>query len=81
MRGGPRWVGLGRIVYATSSAQTGAWLAEWGIPAAPVAALPITTVAPGIAVEGPVPELADEVRELQRRRFGIPPDALAPRSS
>ncbi len=75
------WVGLGRIVYATSSAQTGAWLAEWGIPAAPVAALPITTVAPGIAVEGPVPELADEVRELQRRRFGIPPDALAPRSS
>ena len=75
------WVGLGRIVYATSSAQTGAWLAEWGIPAAPVAALPITTVAPGIAVEGPVPDLADEVRELQRRRFGIPPDALAPRSS
>ncbi|GEL97894.1 nucleoside deaminase [Cellulomonas terrae] len=65
------WVGLGRIVYATSSAQTGAWLAEWGIPAAPVAPLPITTVAPGIPVDGPVPELADEVRELQRRRFGL----------
>ena len=64
------WVGLGRIVYATSSAQTGAWLAEWGIPAAAVAALPISTVAPGIPVEGPVPELVDEVRELQRRRFG-----------
>ena len=64
------WVGLGRIVYATSSAQTGAWLAEWGIPAAPVAALPITTVAPGIPVDGPVPEFADEVRDLQRRRFG-----------
>ena len=65
------WVGLGRIVYATSSAQTGEWLAEWGVPAAPVAALPITTVAPGIPVEGPVPELADEVRDLQRRRFGL----------
>jgi tRNA(Arg) A34 adenosine deaminase TadA len=64
------WVGLGRIVYATSSAQTGEWLAQWGVPAAPVAGLPITTVAPGIPVEGPVPELADEVRDLQRRRFG-----------
>ena len=64
------WVGLGRIVYATSSAQTGGWLAQWGVPAAPVAALPITAVAPGLLVEGPVPELADEVRELQRRRFG-----------
>lgn len=64
------WVGLGRIVYATSAEQTAAWRAEWGIPAGPVAVLPITTVAPGIPVEGPVPELADEVRELQRRRFG-----------
>ena len=41
------------------------------LPAAPVAPLPITTVAPGIAVEGPVPELADEVRDLQRRRFRL----------
>ena len=65
------WVGLGRIVYATSSAQTTAWLAEWGVPAAPVAALPITTVAPGIPVEGPVLALADEVRELHRRRFPV----------
>ena len=64
------WVGLGRIVYVTSSAQTGRWLAEWGVPAAAVAPLSIHTVAPGIPVEGPVPELADEVRELQRRRFG-----------
>ena len=63
------WVGLGRIVFATSSAQTSSWLAEWGVAAAPVAALPISTVAPGILVEGPEPELVDEVRELQRRRF------------
>jgi tRNA(Arg) A34 adenosine deaminase TadA len=65
------WVGLGRIVYATSSAQTSGWLAEWGIPPSPVAALPITSIAPGIPVEGPVPEFVDEVRELQRRRFGV----------
>ncbi|WP_456845607.1 nucleoside deaminase [Cellulomonas sp. P5_C6] len=64
------WVGLGRIVYVTSSEQTGGWLAGWGVPAAPVAALPISAVAPGILVEGPVPGLDDEVRELQRRRFG-----------
>ncbi|GEK20311.1 nucleoside deaminase [Cellulomonas xylanilytica] len=64
------WVGLGRIVYASSSAQTAGWRAEWGVPAGPVAALPIATVAPGLPVEGPVPELADEVRELQRRRYG-----------
>ena len=64
------WVGLGRIVYVTSSEQTGEWLAGWGVPAAPVAALPINAVAPGILVEGPVPGLEDEVRELQRRRFG-----------
>jgi len=64
------WVGLGRIVYVTSSAQTGSWLAEWGVPAGAVAPLSIRTVAPGIPVEGPVPDLVDEVRELQRRRFG-----------
>ncbi|MEZ0447103.1 nucleoside deaminase [Cellulomonas sp. ICMP 17802] len=64
------WVGLGRIVYVTSAEQTAAWRAEWGIPAGPVAVLPITTVAPGLPVEGPVPQLVDQVRELQRRRFG-----------
>ena len=30
------------------------------------------TVAPGVPVDGPVPELADEVHDLQRRRFGRP---------
>ncbi|CAM3485367.1 nucleoside deaminase [Nocardioides dubius] len=63
------WVGLGRIVFASSSAQLSSWLGEWGVPGAPVAALPITTVAPGIEVAGPVDDLAEAVRELQRRRF------------
>lgn len=61
------WVGLGRIVYVASSAQLAAWLAEWGVPAPPVRTLPVNDVAPGVIVEGPVPELADEVRELHRR--------------
>lgn len=61
------WVGLGRIVYVSSSKQLGAWLAELGLPPGPVRALPIQEVAPGVAVEGPVPGLAERVRELHRR--------------
>ncbi|MGF2948896.1 nucleoside deaminase [Microbacterium alcoholitolerans] len=61
------WVGLGRIVYATASAQLVQWRAEWGLEPGPVAALPIGEVAPGVPVSGPAPELVDEVRELQRR--------------
>lgn len=61
------WVGLGRIVYATSSEQLSQWRTEWGLPAGPVAALPIEVVAPAIEVTGPAAELVDEVRELQRR--------------
>ncbi|GAA3071077.1 nucleoside deaminase [Streptosporangium carneum] len=61
------WVGLGRIVYASSSAQTAAWLAELGVPPAPVRPLPIGEIVPGVVVEGPVPALAEQVRELHRR--------------
>ncbi len=60
------WVGLGRIVYAGSSEQLTAWRRGWGMPAPPVAPLPITTVAPGLPVAGPAPELEDELRELHR---------------
>jgi tRNA(Arg) A34 adenosine deaminase TadA len=63
------WVRLGRIVYAVSSAQLGEWLSEWGVPASPVASLPITAVVPGAQVDGPVPELAAEMKELHLRRF------------
>lgn len=63
------WVGLGRIVYASSAAQTSRWYAEFGAPAAPVAPLPISSVAPGLFVDGPVAGLADEVRELHRRHL------------
>ena len=61
------WVGLGRIVYVASSAQLAAWLAEWGAPPAPVRPLPIREIAPGVDVQGPIPELVEEVRELHRR--------------
>ena len=61
------WVGLGRIVYAVSSEQLSGWLADLGVPPAPVRSLPIRDVAPGIPVDGPVPDLADEVHALHRR--------------
>lgn len=63
------WVGLGRIVYASSSSQLRGWQEEWGAPPSPVRALPINEVAPQVPVEGPVEELVEELRQLQRRRF------------
>jgi len=63
------WVGLGRLVYAVSSAQLVGWLSDWGVPPAPVAALPVTAVVPGAVVDGPADELADTMRALHRRRF------------
>ena len=61
------WVGLGRIVYITSSEQMGFWLAELGVSPAPVLPLAITEVVPPVVVAGPVPDLAEQVRDLHRR--------------
>jgi tRNA(Arg) A34 adenosine deaminase TadA len=61
------WVGLGRIVYVSSSEQLIAWLAELGVPPSPVVPLAINQVAPGLVVQGPVPGLDEQVRELHRR--------------
>jgi len=63
------WVGLGRIVYATSAAQLNQWLAEWHAPTPPVAPLPITTVAPKAVVDGPAPALEDEVKALYEAAY------------
>jgi len=61
------WVGLGRVVYASSSEQLAGWLREFGAGPLPVTPLPIQAVAPGAAVDGPDPQLAEQVRELHRR--------------
>jgi len=61
------WVGLGRIVFVASSAQISQWRERLGAPASPVAALPISVVAPAIPTDGPVDELVDEVRVLIER--------------
>lgn len=62
------YVGLGRIVYAVSSRQLGKWRAELGVASSPVHSLPIQDIAPLVKVEGPVPEVEEEVHELHRRR-------------
>jgi tRNA(Arg) A34 adenosine deaminase TadA len=61
------WVGLGRIVYVTSTEQAGAWLAELGVSPAPVLPLAIRDVVPDVEVAGPVPGLAEQARDLHRR--------------
>ncbi|MEO3759393.1 nucleoside deaminase [Mycobacterium sp. B14F4] len=66
---GHAWVGLGRIVYAASSAQLTRWLTEWGVPPPPVAPLPIAAVAPGLVVDGPAAPFEDTMKALYEAKF------------
>ena len=61
------WVGLGRIVYASSSAQLSEWLEALDAAPSPVAALPVRMIIPGAEVDGPDDTLAERVRELHVR--------------
>jgi len=63
------WMGLGRIVYALSSEQLLAWRTQWGAGDLVVNVLPINAVAPHVPVDGPAPELEDELRELHRAAY------------
>ena len=68
------WAGLGRIVAAVSSAQLSQWRASWGLPAGPVAPLPVSEVLPGVVAVVPVPPFDEQMREVHeralRRRLG-----------
>lgn len=61
------WVGLNRIVYASSSVQLAQWLKELDVPPAKVRNLRIQDVIADTEVEGPVEDLAEEVRQLHYR--------------
>lgn len=63
------WVGLGKIVYAASAAQLSSWKAGWGAAESPVATLPVQSVAPGVPIGGPAPELTEDLRELHHRHL------------
>lgn len=64
------WVGLGRIVYVSSSKQLGKWLSAMDVPPGPVATLPIEQIVPGLEVDGPMPELAATMQALHREYHG-----------
>lgn len=61
------WVGLGRIVYVSSSEQLSTWLTDLGVPASPVRPLPIREILPNAVVDGPVSSLSEQVHDLHRR--------------
>lgn len=61
------WVGLGRIVYASSSEQLVQWLNEMGVAPSRVRNLSIQEVIRDTPINGPVPELAEQVRQLHRQ--------------
>lgn len=65
------WAGLGRIVYASSSKQLTEWLEEFGIDTSQsrVRSFPVQKIIRHTEVDGPVPELADQVKELHRRLY------------
>ncbi|WP_248926179.1 nucleoside deaminase [Paenibacillus hamazuiensis] len=65
------WVELGRIVYASSSEQLAGWLSEMGVAAPRVRNLPIQDVIRDTVIDGPVPELAEQVRELHRQFYAM----------
>jgi tRNA(Arg) A34 adenosine deaminase TadA len=63
------WVGLGKIVYAASSAQFAQWVGEFGGGTGPVKTLPIEAILVSPEVEGPEPTLTERLRSLHQRRF------------
>ncbi|MFC5465744.1 nucleoside deaminase [Lederbergia graminis] len=63
------WVGLGRIVYASSSEQLVQWLSALGVSPGRVRNLPIQDVIRDTVVDGPVPELAEQVCELHQQFY------------
>lgn len=64
------WVGLGRIVYAASAAQSAGWVADLDPVPSPVRALPIVDIVPSAIVDGPADALAERLRALHRRQHG-----------
>lgn len=64
------WVGLGRIVYISSSEQLSTWLSDMGLPQPPVNTLPIQKVIPKAQVDGPFLELSEKVHNLHKKLHG-----------
>lgn len=64
------WVGLGRIVYASSSKQLVEWMEEMGEDPSPVKNLAIEDVIRHADVAGPAPEFAERIKQLHLKSRG-----------
>lgn len=61
-------VGLGRIVYASSSAQMQQWRKELGGRGSTIRSIPIEEIIIDAQVEGPVLEFSEKILELHRKK-------------
>lgn len=61
------WVGLGHIVFISSTEQLTAWLSDLDVPESAVRPLPIREVVPNLEVEGPLSDLSEQILELHVR--------------
>ncbi|MBE7640069.1 nucleoside deaminase [Salegentibacter sp. BLCTC] len=60
------WVGLGEIVYLSSAAQLGTWLAEVKAKPAPLNFIPAEKIIKNTSIRGPYEgELLEEIKDLQ----------------
>ena len=62
------WVGLGRIVYASSSKQLNTWPSKLGAASSRVRSLPIEDVIADTQVDGSDEELSAQVHQLHIKR-------------
>src|SRR5690625_1746078 len=62
------WVGLGRIVYISSSKQLRQWREEMVLGPLPVSPIPVEEIAPFVEVVGPVSPYDNEVYALHQAR-------------
>lgn len=58
------WVGLGRIVYATSSRQLMQWQAALNVPQSRVRPRPIEEIIRDAEIDGPVEEFTEQIHQL-----------------
>ena len=63
------WVGLGRIVYVSSTEQLTAWLTDLAVPMPAVRPLSTRDIVPNLVVDGPVADFVEQVHDLHIRFY------------
>lgn len=64
------WIGLGTIVYLSSSAQLAAWFEKHNVPKGPVATIPVQEIVPNVEVRGPLGgALHNKLYDLHYKHF------------